>query len=86
MASRKVAKARKAPRPRKAPKARSTIQVVASGDAEPSAGALRRKQAAILKKLQSVTPDQLEAFTARSLDADLGETVLGHWQKTIWRK
>ena len=71
---------------RKAPKARSTVQVVASGDAEPSAKELRRKQASILKKLQSVTPDQLEAFTARSLDADFGEVITAEWQKTIWRK
>ena len=61
-------------------------RIVESGPEEPSEKALEKKQADILKRLKSVTPDQLKAFRGRSLDADRAAELKISWQKTVWAK
>ena len=61
-------------------------RIVESGPEEPSEKELEKKQAEILKRLQSVTPDQLKEFRGRSLDADRAAEIKVSWQKTVWAK
>jgi hypothetical protein len=61
-------------------------RIVESGPVEPSAEEIKRKQAEILERLRSVTPDQLEEFRGRSLDAGRAGEVKSAWEKTIWEK
>jgi hypothetical protein len=60
-------------------------KLVETGAAPPTAAVLKRKQAALLKKLQSVTPDQLEKYRASSLESTADSQKIS-WQKTIWAK
>ena len=61
-------------------------RIVESGPSEPSEKELEKKQADILKRLKSVTPDQLKEFRGRSLDVDRVGEIKVSWQKTVWAK
>jgi hypothetical protein len=61
-------------------------KIVDSGDHEPTPEELKKRQAEILGKLRSVTPDQIEDYVNRSLDADVTGEGKEAWQKTVWRK
>lgn len=68
----------------KDPPARTSI--VETGATEPSAAELKKKQAAILKKLSGITPDQIKDYRSSSLDADFEDEAKISWQKTVWAK
>jgi hypothetical protein len=62
------------------------IHIVGEGPAEPNEEELKKKQAEILERLRSVTPDQLKEFRGKSLKAGLTGDVKEAWNKTIWAK
>jgi hypothetical protein len=61
-------------------------KIIGSGAAEPSAKKLAAKQADILERLQSLTPDQLHDFQGSSLDDGRSDEIKFAWEKTIWEK
>lgn len=64
----------------------SYTKIVETGPKEPTAKELEMKQAEILERLRSVTPDQLKEFQSRSVDEERAGEVKLSWQKTIWAK
>jgi hypothetical protein len=68
------------------PNRKYLTRIVESGAAEPSEKEMEKKQADILKRLKSVTPDQLKEFRGHSLDADRAAEIKVSWQKTVWAK
>ena len=61
-------------------------KIVETGPAEPTPAELAKKQADLLQRLKSITPDQLAEFRGRSIDEDRAAEIKISWQKTVWAK